>query len=107
MLPAPLGVDYLGERAEWDAACHARKDCCRPPYATDDSTGQSNSRKPLGAHRETARGLDMACADLEWARRAVQPQETAQKSSATGWCPSVCVVQSPPHIPDASRRVGV
>jgi len=34
-------------------------------------------------------------------------KETAQKGSATGWCPSVCVVQPPPRLPDAARRVGV
>ena len=46
-------------------------------------------------------------ADLEWACRTVQPQETAQKGSAAGWCSSVCVVQPPPHFLDAARRVGV
>src|ERR1039458_4644076 len=69
MLPPLLGVDYLGERAEWNAACHARKDRCCTPRAPDDPTSQSNSRKPLGARGEASRGVDLDCADLEWARR--------------------------------------
>src|ERR1035441_4333021 len=103
MLPPPLGVDYMGERAQWDAACHARKDCCCPPCAADDPTGQSDSRRPLGAHGEAPRGLVMARRHLEWACRPVQPQETTQKGSPTGWSPSVCVVQPTTYLLDAAR----
>ena len=54
----------MGERAQWDAACHARKDCGCSPRASDDPTGQSHSGKPLGAHWQASRGLGMACATL-------------------------------------------
>jgi hypothetical protein len=65
-----MGVDYLGERAEWDAAYHTRKDCCCTPRAADDPKGQSNSGTPLGTWGKASRGLDLDCAHLDWARRA-------------------------------------
>ena len=52
---------------------------------------------------EGLRGLDLACADIEWAHRTVQPQKTAQEGSAAGWRPSVRAVQPPSHVPDAAR----
>ena len=68
---------------------------------------QGHSRESLGARGKASRGLDLACADIERAHRTVQPQKTTQEGSAACRRPTICVVQSPPHVPDAARRVGL
>jgi hypothetical protein len=79
MLSAVLGSDHLRKREAWHLAGNAREDGSDAARAPNDDKSQKHSGNTLGGCGQALRGLGMARANSQRARRVFEPQETAHQ----------------------------